>query len=58
MEVGMQSAYVTLHESDRAGDEVILLGEGLTQADIAFAWGVTPHHALMVMATMGEHNPR
>ncbi len=54
MEVGMQSAYVTLDAADRAGDRVLLLGEGLVEAEIAFAWGVTPHHALMVMARMGE----
>lgn len=58
MEVGMQSAYVTLHENDRPADEVVLLGDGLTEAEIAFAWGVTPHHALMVMATMGEQKAR
>lgn len=54
MEVGMQSAYVTLHAEDHQGDEVILLGEGVGESDLAFVWGVTPHHALLVMATMGE----
>jgi alanine racemase len=58
MEVGMQSAYVTLHENDRAGDEVVLLGDELAEVEIAFAWCVTPHHALMAMATMGEHKTR
>lgn len=58
MEVGMQSAYVTLDAADRAGDAVLLLGEGLVEAEIAFAWGVTPHHALMVMARMGERTYR
>jgi len=58
MEVGMQSAYVTLHKDDRAGDSVVLLGDAIAEADVAFAWGVTPHHALLVMATMGRHEYR
>jgi hypothetical protein len=49
----MQSAYVTLHAEDRAGDPVTLLGDGITEADVAFAWEVTPHHALLTLATMG-----
>jgi alanine racemase len=59
MEIGMQSAYVTLDEADRAGDEVILLGDGLSEADVAYAWNTTPHHALLTMAGMGKrtHTP-
>jgi alanine racemase len=52
-EIGMQSAYVTLHPDDRLGDEVVLMGDTLTESDIAFAWSVTPHHALLAMARMG-----
>jgi alanine racemase len=52
-EIGMQSAYVTLDPADRPGEIVTLLGNGLTEADIAFAWEVTPHHALLTLATMG-----
>jgi len=52
-EVGMQSAYVTLHPDDQLGDPVTLLGDTLTESDIAFAWSVTPHHALLTMAQMG-----
>jgi hypothetical protein len=43
-----------LDEADRAGDEVILLGDGLSEADVAYAWNTTPHHALLTMAGMGE----
>jgi alanine racemase len=57
-EVGMQSAYVTLHRDDRAGDPVVLLGDAIAEADLAFTWGVTPHHALLVMATMGRQDDR
>ena len=52
-EIGMQSAYVTLHADDRAGDPVTLLGDEVGEADVAFAWGVTPHHALLTLANMG-----
>lgn len=38
MEVGMQSAYIDLGPNDRAGDEVILVGEGLSESDIATDW--------------------
>jgi alanine racemase len=52
-EIGMQSAYVTLHPDDRAGDEVVLLGEGLTETDVSAAWNTTPHQALLTLAEMG-----
>jgi alanine racemase len=53
-EIGMQSAYVTLDEADRMGDEVVLLGEGLSEAEVGFAWEATPHQVVLVMAGMGE----
>jgi alanine racemase len=52
-EIGMQSAYVTLDAGDGLGDEVVLLGEEIGEADVAFAWQATPHQALLVMAEMG-----
>jgi alanine racemase len=54
IEVGMQSAFVTLDASDRAGDRVTLLGEGLTERDVATAWGTSPQEALFRLASMGE----
>jgi alanine racemase len=54
VEVGMQTAYVTLAEGDGVGDEVVLLGEGLGEADVGFGWGVTPHEVVLRMASMGE----
>jgi alanine racemase len=53
-EIGMQSAYVTLHPDDRPGDEVVLLGDGLTEDDLAPVWGATPHQVLLTLASMGE----
>jgi alanine racemase len=52
----MQSGYVTLHTDDRPGDEVVLLGEGLTEDELAPAWGVTPHQVLLTLASMGERS--
>jgi alanine racemase len=49
-EVGMQSAYIEIGESDRAGDEVVLLGNGLSAAEVAAAWGCSEHEALLRMA--------
>jgi alanine racemase len=57
-EIGMQSAYVTLHADDRAGDEVVLLADDLPEPEVAFAWGVTPHHALLVLTNMGTREYR
>jgi alanine racemase len=47
---------VTLHPDDRPGDEVVLLGEGLTEDELAPAWGVTPHQVLLTLASMGERS--
>ena len=51
-EVGMQSAYVTLHPDDRVGGEVVLLGDELGEADVALKWDATPHGTLLAMAEM------
>jgi alanine racemase len=57
-EVGMQSAYVTCDPSDRAGDDVVLLGRqgtaSVSESDIGFARNTTPHEALLRLASMGE----
>jgi alanine racemase len=53
-EVGMQSAYVTLDPADRVGDRVTLLGDGLTEFDVATAWGTPPHQILLSMAKLAS----
>jgi len=52
-EVGMQSAYVTLDPEDGVGDEVVLLGDALGEADVSLKWDATPHGVLLTMAEMG-----
>jgi alanine racemase len=53
-EVGMQSAFVELDAGDRVGDEVVLLGDGITEQDVAAAWNVTPQEALLRLCSAGE----
>jgi len=53
LEVGMQTAYVEIGPNDRAGDEVVLLGDGLTEKEIAAAWRTSEHEALVRLARLG-----
>ncbi|HEY8669159.1 MAG TPA: alanine racemase, partial [Tepidisphaeraceae bacterium] len=53
LEVGMQSSYVELGDTDSVGDQVVLLGDGLSEAQVAKAWGTSPHEALLRLASMG-----
>jgi alanine racemase len=55
LEVGMQSAFVEVAEGDTAGNtEVVLLGDGLSEAEVANAWNTSPHEALLRLATSGN----
>jgi alanine racemase len=53
-EVGMQSAFVECGPSGKPGDEVVLLGDGLSEAEVGAAWQVTPHEALVRLGGMGR----
>lgn len=52
-EVGMQSAFVELGPNDKAGDEVVILGDGVAEREIAGVWGTSPHEALFRMCGLG-----
>jgi alanine racemase len=54
MEVGMQSSYVECSPHDRAGDQVVLLGEGLTEDAVALAWRTTAQLVLVQLCGAGE----
>ena len=54
IEVGMQSALLTVDEGDKMGDEVILLHKELTPQEVAKAWGVTPHEALLTLVSISD----
>jgi len=57
-EVGMQSALVEIERRDNSGDEVVLLGDGLTEAEIAAARGVSEQNALLALAGAGNREYR
>ncbi|MBU0638394.1 MAG: alanine racemase [Planctomycetes bacterium] len=54
LEVGMNSAYVSITASERVGDEVVLLGDGLTEAELAAHFGVPPHAILCRYTALGR----
>jgi alanine racemase len=53
-EVGMQSAYIELGAQGAPGDEVVLLGDGLTLAELARAWSARDHEVLIALCGAGE----
>ena len=54
LEVGMQSAFVELSPQDKAGDVVTLLGDGITESEIASVWGCGAHEVCVRMGEMGN----
>ncbi len=54
LEVGMQSAFIELGPDDRIGDPVTLLGDGVSEDDVAAGWSTSPHHALLQLASAGQ----
>ena len=52
-EVGMQSSFVEVGASDRAGDEVVLLGDGLSEQLVGEAWKMSPHETLVRLCGLG-----
>lgn len=53
LEIGMNSSYVSVDARDREGDEAVLLGDGITEAEIAQALKVREHEVLCRYGTMG-----
>lgn len=54
LEAGMNTAFVSVDPSDRAGDEVVLLGAGLTEAELAAHFGCREHEILCRYTSMGQ----
>ena len=54
LEVGMQSAFVELGPNDKTGGDVTMLGDDVTEEDVATAWSTSPHHALLQLAASGR----
>ena len=47
LEVGMQSSFIQTNEADRAGDEVVLVGDGLEAEQIGAAWKASAQAVLV-----------
>ena len=54
IEVGMQSAFVETTSHDKIGDEVILLGDGLKESEIAAVWKCGEHEVLTTLCNAGR----
>ena len=53
LEVGMNTCLVSVDRSDRPGDEVVLLGDGLAEAELAAELKVRPHEVLCRYTELG-----
>ena len=56
LEVGMNTSFVTVDPADKPGDEVVLLGDGLTEATLAQHFGTREHEILCRYAAMGPRH--
>jgi alanine racemase len=56
LEVGMNTCYVSVDASDKPGDEVVLLGDGLTEATLAQHFNVREHEILCRYGAMGPRS--
>lgn len=54
LECGMQTSFVEIGKDDREGDEVTLLGDGITPEHVAASWSCSPQQALMSLALCGR----
>jgi hypothetical protein len=54
----MQSAFVECGADDRVRDEVVLLGNGVSEASVAAAWGTTEQDAMFQLSRCGERRYR
>lgn len=53
LESGMNTSYVSVAPNDKPGDEVVLLGDGLTEEQLAGHFACRPHEILCRYTTMG-----
>jgi alanine racemase len=56
IECGMQTSFVEIGPNDHEGDEVVLLGDGITPEQVAAAWGTSPQQALLNLASCGRRD--
>ena len=53
LEVGMNTSFVSVDPADRPGDEAVLLGDGLTEAELAQHFQTREHEILCRYTSMG-----
>jgi len=53
LEVGMNTSFVSVDAGDRVGDEVVLLGDELSESAVAQELGVRPHEVLCRYSALG-----
>lgn len=53
LEVGMNTCLLSVDPADRAGDEVVLLGDGLTEAELGVELNARPHEVLCRYTELG-----
>jgi alanine racemase len=53
LEVGMNTSFVSVDAGDKPGDEVVLLGDGLSEATLAAHFGCREHEVLCRYTSMG-----
>lgn len=58
LEVGMNSSFVSVDPADRPGDEVVLLGDGLSESDLAGELHVREHEVLCRYTAAGRRRYR
>lgn len=56
LEVGMNSAFVSVDARDQPGDEVTLLGDGITEAEVAERLNCREHEVLCRYGSMGQRS--
>ncbi|MCP5002484.1 MAG: hypothetical protein GY941_00805 [Planctomycetes bacterium] len=54
LEIGMQTTYIELSESNYSGQEVILFGDDVNLSAISREWGTGQHEALVILSGMGK----
>jgi len=56
LEIGMNTSFVSVDPRDRVGDEVVLLGEELGEAELAAHFGCREHEILCRYGSMGPRS--
>ncbi len=54
IEVGMQSAFVEIGPKDRVGDEVTMLGDGLSESAVAAEWRSSAQEVILRLSGSGK----